>query len=546
MKKILSLCMCFIILITALTGCGSNIEKSEESVSNVSNTEKSQESDSSENNIETLTMAVGAELTTLYPVNMDEQNLSATRLCYEGLVNYKDGEIVPWLAKTWEISDDGCTLTFKLRDDVTFHDGKKFNAEAVKVNFESKSKNPNFRAYPAVVNLKEVEVLDGYTVAFHYDEPFFGYLTDFSYREIMVCVSPDVIEEDNFQTMKGVVGTGPYIYDEVKDGEYVKFIRNDNYWGQKPYYDEIYVKYIPEAASRLLALQKGDIDMIYGSGLITWDDFNQATANENIKGIVSPVDSKTTYLILNAANPALEEKAVREAIAYGIDKQAICDGLTYGNQKIAEDIFPDGNFLSDMDLNIIRKYDKTKANKILEDANWKINEKTGFREKDGVALSFKLTYNSGDAMNKMLSATIKSQLKELGINAEAEGQDMMTWWKEGVAGNYGMIIWGTEENTAPHINFPKMLNSSPHTPSLNALDGSEKVFDSIKKLETTKDIEEAKELYSMILNYSNDNILEVPLYYPKDMILFNKNKIANYTFTDTPVMFEIDNVVPAQ
>lgn len=530
MKKIISLSLCFILLITVLTSCGS----------------KTEDETLDDSKTKTLTLAVGAELTTLYPINMDEQNLSATRLCYEGLVNYKDGEMEPWLAKSWELSEDGCVLTFKLRDDVTFHDGKKFNAEAVKVNFESKSKNPNFRGYPAVVNLKNIEVIDDYTVAFHYDEPFFGYITDFSFREIMVCVSPDVIEEDNFQTMKGVIGTGPYIYDEVKDGEYVRFVRNENYWGEKPYYDEIYVKYIPEAASRLLALQKGEIDMIYGSGLITWDDFNQAVANKDIKGLVSPVDSKTTFLILNAGNPALKEKAVREAIAFGIDKQAICDGLTYGNQNVAEDMFPDGNFLSDVKLNTIRQFDKDKAKKILDEANWKINKETGVREKDGVALSFKLTYNSGDAMNKMLSTTIKSQLKELGINAETEGQDMMTWWKEGVAGNYGAIIWGTEENTAPHINFPKMLNSSPHTPSLKALSEGDKVFDAINKLQTTKDKEKAKELYSMILNYSNDNVLEVPLYYTKDMILFNSNKIENYKFTDTPVMFEIDNITPVE
>lgn len=533
--KLLSICLCFILVSCMFVGCTNN--SPEEVDKQKSTTEETPKS---------LTMAVGAELTTLYPLNMDEQNLSATRLCYEGLVYYEDGEVKPWLAKSWELSDEGKTVTFKLRDDVTFHDGEKFNAETVKANFEFKNKTPNFRAWPAVVNVKDIEVVDEYTVAFHYDTPFFGYLVDFSFREIMVCVSPKVIEQDNFQTLKGVVGTGPYIYSEVKDGEYVKFIRNDNYWGEKPYYDEIYVKYIPEASSRLLALQKGEIDMIYGSGLITWDDFNRATGNNNIKGKVSPIDTKTVYFVLNAANPMLAEKEVREAIAYGIDKKSICDGLTYGNQNPAPDMFPDGNFLSDVNLKVSREYDKEKANTLLDNAGWKMNDNTGLREKNGDVLSFKLTYNSGDAMNKLLSSTIKSQLKELGIDAVTEGQDMMTWWKEGVAGNYGMIIWGTEENTAPHINFPKMLNSSPHTPALLALEGSGKVFDDIKELQTIDDSERVNQLFKMILNYSNDNVLEIPLYYVKDTILFNTEKIADYTFTDTPVMFEIDNITPAE
>ncbi len=528
-SKLLALCICLVLFCTVFAGC--------------SNTSSE---DFSENETKTLTLAVGAELTTLYPFNMDAQNLSATRLCYEGLVNYKDGKIEPWLAESWEFSEDGCALTFKLRNDVTFHDGEKFNAQAVKENFISKKENPNYRAWMGVVNTKEIEVVDDYTVTFHYDAPYFGYLNDFAYREVMVCVSPQVIEKGNFQTMKGVIGTGPYIYSEVKNGEYVKFVKNESYWGEKPYYDEIVVKYIPEASARLLALQKGEIDMIYGSSLISWDDYNQATSHENIKGIVSPVDTKTVGLVLNAANSMLSDKSVREAIAYGIDKQAICDGLFYGNQNPALDLFPDGNFLSDVKLNVVRTYDKEKAEQLLDSAGWEMNASTGLREKDGKPLSFKLTYNSGEAMNKMLATTIKSQLKEIGIDVQTQGQDMMTWWKEGVAGNYGLIIWGTEENTEPQIYFPKMINSSPHTPSLTAIEGSGKFLEAIEESLVTNDQAKVNELFSMILNFSNDNVLELPIYYVKDMILFNKDKIEDYTFTDTPIMFEIDNIKPAQ
>lgn len=279
LSKLLAVCTCLMLLCTVFAGCDNTSGKT-----------------SGEKEKKTLTLAVGAELTTLYPLNMDAQNLSATRLCYEGLVNYEDGEVKPWLAKSWNFSQDGRDLTFTLRDNVTFHDGGKFNAQAVKDNFVFKSKTPNFRAWPGVVNIKEIEVVDDYTVTFHYDTPYFGYLNDFTFREIMVCVSPKVIEEDNFQTMKGVVGTGPYIYSEVKDGEYVNFIKNENYWGDEPYYDEIIVKYIPEASARLLALQKGEIDMIYGSTLISWDDYKQAASFDGIKGVVSPLTQKLSAL----------------------------------------------------------------------------------------------------------------------------------------------------------------------------------------------------------------------------------------------------------
>jgi peptide/nickel transport system substrate-binding protein/nickel transport system substrate-binding protein len=497
-----------------------------------------------DNQIKSLSLAVGGELTSLYPLNMDEQNLSATRLCYEGLVYYEEGQVKPWLAKSWVISEDGKTITFKLREDVVFHDDVKFNAQAVKANFEFKHVTPNFRAWPAVTNFKEIEIVDDYTVAFHYDQAYFGYLLDFTFREIMVCVSPKVIEMDNFKTLKGVVGTGPYIYSQVVDGDYVKFIRNENYWGPKGYYDEIIVKYIPEASSRMLALQKGEVDMIYGSALITWDDFNQAIRHENVTGEVSDIDTKSVYFVVNAGHSVLKDKEVREAIAYGIDKKSICDGLTYGNQKPASNLFPKGNFLSDLNMDTSRSFDYEKAMVLLDEAGWVTNRETGIREKDGQVLTFKMTYNSGEEMNSMLASVIKSQLMELGIDVVTEGQDMMTWWKEGVAGNYGMIIWSTEENTSPQINFPKMLNSSPHTPSLTALEGGDGVFDSIKKIQVTGDIDQAKVMFNQIMNFNNDQVVEIPLYYVKDMILYNNKTVKDYTFTDTPVMFEIDNIIP--
>jgi len=417
-----------------------------------------------------------------------------------------------------------------------------FNAEAVKSNFEFKQVTPNFRAWPAVTKIKEIEVVDEYTVAFHYEQPYFGYLLDFSFREVMACVSPNVIEMDNFKTLKGVVGTGPYIYSEVVDGDYVKFIKNENYWGKEGSYDEIFVKYIPESSSRLLALQKGEIDVIYGSALITWDDYQHAITNDDISGEISEIDTKSVYFVVNAGNQVLKDKKVREAVAYAIDKKSICDGLTHGNQNPAQNLFPEGNFLSDVEMKTYREFNVEKAMVLLDQAGWVTNRETGFREKEGQKLSFKMTYNSGEEMNSMLSSVVKSQLSDIGIDVVTEGQDMMTWWKEGVAGNYGAIIWATEENTSPQINFLKMLNSSPHTPSLNALKDSSKIFDSIDAAQTIGNMDEAKAKLGEVMNYNNDNVIEIPLYYVKDMILYNNKTIKDYTFTDTPVMFEIDNI----
>ena len=148
----------------------------------------------------------------------------------------------------------------------------------------------------AVANLKNAEVIDNYTLTLHYDNPYFAYLNDLCYPEVLVMVSPNVIEEGNFQNMKEVVGTGPYIYKENKSGEYTRFTRNEDYWGKQPYYDEVMAKYIHESASRLQALQNGEIDMLYGNVLISYDEYQQAISMNHIKGKISNVILKREIL----------------------------------------------------------------------------------------------------------------------------------------------------------------------------------------------------------------------------------------------------------
>lgn len=542
MKKLLSLTLCVVVLCGILAGCGGN--SGNETPSGSKGTKSA--SMAAEENNKTLTMAVGAELNTLYPLNMDSQNNVATKLCYEGLVNYVDGEVEPCLAESWEFSNGGKDLTFYLKKGVTFHDGTTFNAEAVKTDFEFGSGNPNFSGIAAIANLESIEVVDEYTVTFHYPTVYFAYLMDFCYPEVMILVSPDVIEADNYQSMKDVIGTGPYIYDEIVDGEYVRFVRNENYWGDQPYYDEIIVKYIPESSARLQALQNSEIDMIYGSALLSWDDYNQAISLDGIDGIVSENDSETRNLVLNASG-ILSDLKVREAVASAIDRQALSDGLTYGNETVANALFPDGIPYTDIQLNVTRNHDPDKANALLKEAGWTINESTGIREQDGQPLTLKYTYDSGEAMNKPLATAIKSQLAQVGIDLQTEGQDMMTWWQEGQAGNYDITMWDTEQPyTSPHNFFIPMVARSPHVPSLANIEGGADFQALIAEFQTTNDTERVQEIFTELLNFDNDNVLDLPLLYSKDMIVYNSKKISGYTFTSTPMFFDIHNLQPLE
>ena len=221
---------------------------------------------------------------------------------------------------------------------------------------------------PAVAKVESIEVVDEYTVTFHYPNAYFAYLMDFCYPETMVLVSPAVLEEGNYQSMNGVVGTGPYVYEEIVDGDYVRFVRNENYWGEQPYYDEVIVKYIPDASARLQALQSGEIDLIYGSALLTWDDYQQAPLSSQYcrrGGGERFQDPKPGAQRLRV----LSDLKVREAVAYAIDKETLSEGLTYGEETPADHLFPDGIPYTDVELNVVRTYDPEKANALLDEAD---------------------------------------------------------------------------------------------------------------------------------------------------------------------------------
>ena len=538
-KKLISLISAALCLCMVLSACGgpANSDPS-------SSTSESQGGDNTQD--KTLTIATMTETTTLSPLYMGVYNYSMCTMLYETLLKYEDGEVKGNLAESYSFNEDGTVMTLTLRQGITFHDGTPFNAEAVKKNLDFMHSNPQYMACPGIYDIESVEVADEYTVTITYPHPYYGYAYDFCWPDVGGMQSPNQIVEGDFQTVQGYAGTGPYIYEEYVSGEYTRFVRNENYWGEQPYYDEVIVKYIPDASARLQALQSGEIDLIYGSALLTWDDYQQATSLPNIAGAVAESDSKTRNLVLNASG-VLSDLKVREAVAYAIDKETLSEGLTYGEETPADHLFPDGIPYTDVELNVVRTYDPEKANALLDEAGWMMNESTGIREKDGQALSLKYTYDSGDALNKSLATAVKSQLAAVGINVETEGQEMMTWWQEGVAGNYDLIMWNTEQPyTSPHNYFIPMLSRSPHVPSLPAVEGSDEFLALIEEFQTTDDPTRVQEIFDQLLNFDNDNVLDLPLLFVKDMIVYNTDKIAGYNFSSTPMFFDARLIQPAE
>ncbi|WP_324824712.1 nickel ABC transporter substrate-binding protein [Sinanaerobacter sp. ZZT-01] len=494
-----------------------------------------------------LTICTAKELDNLTTLTMNKENNIACGLVYETLVAYEKGKIVPKLADDWSWDETNTVLTFELRQGVAFTDGTEFNAESVKAILEFDSSNPNFSGIKGIYNIQSVEAIDKYTVAVHYDAPCFSYLNDFCFQNVAGMMSPEVFEAGNFQTFKEVAGTGPYVRDKIISGDCTRFVRNEKYWGEAPYYDEVIVKYIPEASSRLQALQTGEVDMIYGAELITYDDYNQALTLDGIAGKINEGSTLTRNLVLNAASKVLRDVKVREAIAYAINKQEITEGLTYGYETPAPTLFSKGAPYTDIRYNTMRKFDLKKASALLDEAGWIKNEKTGFREKNGKMLTLNYTYWSDISLAQEMALAIKTQLAKVGINAETTGQDQMTWWTEGVAGNYDITTWNTEGSyTEPHKFLQETLGADPHAVSLQALSNFEDYSAAVHQFSTTAEPDTVQNAIENALNISNDNVIDLPISYSKDLVVYSTAKIAGYTFSSVPQFFDINNVQPAK
>ena len=337
-----------------------------------------------------------------------------------------------------------------------------------------------------------------------------------------------------------------FILSDRVDGGYTKLVRNENYWGEEPYFDEIIARYIPDSTSRLQALQTGEIDLVYGSSMISYQDYQQATALDGVAGAIAEKDTRARDITLNASSGPLVDARVRQAVSHAINKEEFSDGLTYGYERIAEMPFPEGTPYTDVELTASYPYDPEKAAALLDEAGWVMNEETGIREKDGETLNLTFIYDPAqDSLVSSYATLLKSQLEKVGIGLELKGSEKMEWYAEMMAGNFDITYWiGEYEFSSPHCFFGAMPSMTPHTFSLSQVDGSQEFFDAITAVKQTDDPAEVQELYNYLINYDLCNVIDIPLTYYKDLILYNTDKIAGYEFSGVPAFFDVSGLQP--
>lgn len=470
-----------------------------------------------------------------------------SKLVYETLVDFEGGTAVPSLAKSWE--NDGDTWTFSLKEGVTFSDGEALNAEAVKLNFDIMRENmmDAISYYGGVSRITEIEIVDEYTVAFHYDEPYYAVLQDLS----AVCfgiMSPSLFADGNIpygNMLTETIGTGPYI---LQEGDYTSgvsytFMRNENCDGDAAGPDKFTVKIIPDADSRMMALQSGEIDLLYGSYQVTYDMFDYLAELDTVQAVQSETRYATRNLLLNTASGILSDPLVRQAIQHGTDKEQINNTVLHGMESVADTLFPSGLSYCSVEQ-VIYDYDPDLAASLLDEAGWSEMNEEGIRVKGGQILALDVIYMSERSADEQILMAFKGQMAEIGIEININGYETMTWFEKGLMGEFDISVndtYGFPQD--PHVFLAAMLDYGLDNPAQQGLVQKAGIDTQITSMLNTTDDEVIQQAYTYVLTTLQNEAVNVPLTNIREMAIFNSEKIENVQFSDDPTCCDVSGIV---
>lgn len=334
------------------------------------------------------------------------------------------GELKPGLATSWEGSDDGTSYTFHLRDDVLFHDGTPFNAEAVKYTFDT-IMDPELKSLTAIGYLgpyDSTEVVDEFTVTVNFSEPYAAFLNTVSTTPLAP-VSPTAAESMGpVEFARAPVGTGPFKITDWQQQVSMTFERNPDYnWPvgvykhEGPaYLDKLVVNFIPEASTLTGSLSSGQITIADG---ILPQDIAGFQDNPDFQVLLPSVPGSPQILPINAAKFPTDDIAVRQAINYAIDTDTLIDTLFFGTLKPAKGPLASSTWTYNPAVEEYFPYDPERAAQLLADAGWTMGS-SGVLEKDGQPLVLEYITTSGQAGD--VAELVQAYLSMVGIQTNLQ------------------------------------------------------------------------------------------------------------------------------
>ena len=463
----------------------------------------------------------------------------AQAMMFDGLVVLDDtGSPVPALAETWGVSEDGTTYTFNLRQDVTFSDGHPFNAEVAKLNLDAVLANTERHAWLRSTRLMmeyqesgedAVQVIDDYTLQIHLTESYFPFIIDLAVTRPFRMLSPNCFVDGG--SMDGVaclVGTGPFaLQSHIVDQEAV-FVRHDGYWNDAPSLDGFVVRVIPDAQARLLALQNGEVDMIYGQDMIpprSVADF------ENRRGFGAAASNPvaTRMMIMNAAAGALQDVEVRMALNLLTDREVISERIMLGLEAPAGTLMATTVPYSDVGLDPYA-YNPDRAAELIAGAGYTLEE--GMWMRDGEALTIDMFYNSDNVVERTIAQYLQSEWADAGITLEISAVETQARRDRLNGGDFELAFnasWGLPYDPQGYLaSMLRPVYGDYH--SQRGLDNKDDIDAAIVAALAAVDADERQEQFAFVLRELHEGAIYIPLTYQSNLALYNTERLEEVPF----------------
>jgi len=426
-----------------------------------------------------------------------------------------EGDFVPGLAESWEISDDGLTYTFHLRDDVTFHDGTPFNADAVRFSLDriADPETQSRKADGMLGPYDKTEIVDETTVRIHFSEPSAPFLTSLS-TVYLAMVSPQAVSEWGHEYQFHQVGTGPFIFEEYVPKDHLTLVRNPEYtWAPSffahqgpPMLEQVTFRFYTDPATRVLALESGEADVM---GEIPPRDAVRLDDDPDYQVLSVPIPGQPLQFFVNTLRSPTDDVRVRQALLYAMDRPAIVDTVFESYSPPAYGPLCRSTFAYDSDVEGIYTYDPDRAAALLDDAGWADTDGDGIRDRAGRPLVLE-TILMGWGYIPEVGQMLQDQLGDVGVGFDARETTFSNALGEVAAGDYHLVPFLFSSSD------PDILRTTFHSSNVDGGFNWSKVSDSqldswLEEGKRAMDRAERQEVYGQVQQRIMEEAMILPV-----------------------------------
>ena len=445
--------------------------------------------------------------TALNPLfNGNESLFQLNHLIYESLITFDEHmNVEPLLAESWEMDEDSRSVTFRLRDNVQWHDGEPFVPEDVVFTFQVLREMGEHVAYPNVYagnlnQVADVRKIDEHQVRFSFTRPYSNALETMVFPILphhrFTGTERRLLQSDDFP----MVGTGRYRVDEYEVSRSIRLHYFPGYWGQKPYIDRIDVQIVPDRQALISLFENGKIDMVEPV-TVDWEKY---TDNESVEGVSYP-STHFELIGFNFENPWLQERSLRQAVAHSINRETLLEQVYFGHGTLTDVPFPPHSWLYPQEeLRYVHDIDRAQG--LLAELDLPED------------FSLRLLTNSGNPLREKAAEQIAEFMETIGIAVELEILEWNDVQERLSERDFDLVLTGWQMSMLPDLSF------AFHSTQLD--DGnfigyvSEPMDVLLENAFTASNKDEKNQRWNDILDYVREEIPYATLFFKEHALLY--------------------------